>query len=575
MSKNESSRSGTWINYIGLALLIVSYLGAVYNTLSTKLERSGTDKKVIIISHWQLEKGFREAFDWVIAEYEKLHPDVKVIQLPIYAQAYRQFMNTQLIGGTAPDIIEVGQGIDKRKGNTNARFFYPLSPYLSDANPYNEGTDLEGTPWIETFKHGLEWNWDEKNLDYYTIGITGVSSRLAYNKDLLKEITGSVAPPDNFTDFIELCRELKAYSDSTGKNIWPIASSRYQVNALLGKLKSSMIYSFVVEHVDRNHDALEDVGTEVLLSWLEQQYDFDDDELRVGHEISRDVLPYLEPGFMAKNRQDATFSFAQQKAVMISAASWDMNTLRLQAQEGGFELGVIEVPLPDEDHPVYGKYVDGRAAEAKEFNMPFGVCRFSKHPKVAIDFLKFYSAQKVAEEFCRRAGWLCAIKGAENVDFIDPFEPDYRGYPRPSSPYYAGTETKFLYQQASWKYTAGDASFEEMIQRFRKGFYGTAMKDFNGHLHNFEGNLAPVAHNGSNLALRLKFTEDKETRDRLQYRLENANESYADFWTSLQGNIYEMVNIARNMDNERLKKVQETMHYRVFLEEFPHVAVTR
>ena len=157
-----------WGAYLGFGLVVISYIAALTNVFRTGQEQTWTNKKVIRICHWQLETGFREAFEWVIGEYEKIHPDVKVIQLAIPDKAYQQYIVTQFVGRTAPDIIEAGQlaNSSEATNSTIARYFYGLSELVYQPNPYNDGNELKGVPWIHTFKHDLEWNWDAANLDY-------------------------------------------------------------------------------------------------------------------------------------------------------------------------------------------------------------------------------------------------------------------------------------------------------------------------------------------------------------------------------------------------------------------------
>ncbi|MBD3240249.1 MAG: carbohydrate ABC transporter substrate-binding protein, partial [Chitinivibrionales bacterium] len=140
------------VNGIGITLVVVAYVGAVWNMIRTKREEEWTDKKVIRICHWQLESGFREGIDHAIKEFEKRFPDVKVVQLPIYERAYKQFVRTQLIGGTAPDLIERGDDVCE---SAVPRYYYPLTKYLYEPNEFNAGTELAETPWISTFRDGL------------------------------------------------------------------------------------------------------------------------------------------------------------------------------------------------------------------------------------------------------------------------------------------------------------------------------------------------------------------------------------------------------------------------------------
>src|SRR4249920_2525037 len=71
-------------------------------------EEAPRDAVTIRLAHWQLEAGVRDGLTEAAAEYTKLHPNVRIIQEAIPETTYGQWMSTQLMGGTAPDIVEAG-----------------------------------------------------------------------------------------------------------------------------------------------------------------------------------------------------------------------------------------------------------------------------------------------------------------------------------------------------------------------------------------------------------------------------------------------------------------------------------
>ena len=116
-----------WINAstLGLAVLLVGISMSTVRVMSIQKELFDPNKTIIRISHWQLELGYREAMQDAIDEYEKLHPGVEILQQPMTEKVYSQWLNTHLIGGTAPDLAELGlakMSIDVRY---ILRFFLP------------------------------------------------------------------------------------------------------------------------------------------------------------------------------------------------------------------------------------------------------------------------------------------------------------------------------------------------------------------------------------------------------------------------------------------------------------------
>ena len=109
MSKTKSIHS----KYLGAAILAGSMVYAVVTVIYNDLTYDAPDVTTIRICHWQLEAGFREALQALIDDYEKVVRErtgekVKILQVPISERAYKQYVNTGLIGDMAPDIIEKG-----------------------------------------------------------------------------------------------------------------------------------------------------------------------------------------------------------------------------------------------------------------------------------------------------------------------------------------------------------------------------------------------------------------------------------------------------------------------------------
>ena len=104
----------------------------------------------IRLAHRQLEGGVREALDALAREHEKGNPGVRIKQIPIPERIYSNWLLTQLVGGTAPNIIQIGMGsTDERL----ARYFLPLTDLAKAPNPHNAGADLDGVTHFQEFLH--------------------------------------------------------------------------------------------------------------------------------------------------------------------------------------------------------------------------------------------------------------------------------------------------------------------------------------------------------------------------------------------------------------------------------------
>ncbi len=204
------------MNGIGFALIAVCFVWAAGRIFLRARAESDPGQITLRFAHWQLEGGIREAFDALARRYMALHPHVRVEQMLIPERVYPNWLITQLVGGTAPDLIEVRAGMPEDR---IARYFLPLTQAIGEPNPYNAGTSLNGVPWRDTFLDGLAAppSYIPDLLDFYAIPTAMFSVRLYYNKDLYARIAGDAPLPRTFDEFIAICERVNAYAQRHGQ----------------------------------------------------------------------------------------------------------------------------------------------------------------------------------------------------------------------------------------------------------------------------------------------------------------------------------------------------------------------
>ncbi len=376
-------------------------------------------------AHWHLQSGLREAYDELIADYERLHPHVHVEQLVIPQRVWPAWHRTQLVGGTAPDLIELGTD----RGLTDellARYYVPLTPWIEAPNPYNAGTQLADVPWRQTFIDGLmsEGSFNPRLADFYGVPTALFTIRIFYNRDLLRRITGSEEPPTTYAGLIALCEQTRAWSEQRNLGIIPIAGSRVNAPLLLGAYLRSQLqvasrdlapaYTLVADQRAGAVDA-----KTMAAAFLSGQWSFDTPAIRDALDLAREVGRQMQPGFAQLEREDATFAFTRGRALMIATGTFDASSLR---QEATFPLGVFALPLPGDDTPRFGRNVIGSPSEAsKTLAGVFGLSRQSAHPEQAVDFLRFMTSRTNNARFAQRSEWLPVIVGLEAPESIQAF----------------------------------------------------------------------------------------------------------------------------------------------------------
>ena len=409
--------------YIGLTLLLACFTIALVRVFSR--ERAARDESVQVIrfAHWQLESGIREAIDVLIKDYEALHPDVRVEQIAVPERTYKQWVRTQLIGGTASDIVQLGQGTDDELA---ARFLIPISQIVEEPNPYNAGTDLAATPWRETFVDGMMGglSFRPNLLEYYGIPLSMFTVRVYYNQTLWNRILGDTPVPEDFDAFMKICEAVRAHADSTGRPIIPIAGSKANGPMLIDKFFASQTQRLLqeIDLLANLRPSAPDIGVGLLRG----DWALDSPGYEGALAITREVGLSMQPGYTSLGREDATFYFVQGRALMITTGSWDSPSFRAQAP---FEIGVFETPIPARSHPRYGDNVLGRPSEARAgTGLTFGVTRQSPNAERAIDFLHYVTSRTGNATFSKVSGWLPSVVGVEPPAEVVPFLPNLEGY---------------------------------------------------------------------------------------------------------------------------------------------------
>lgn len=150
------------------------------------------EKKLTLLT-WNLPI-YEEKFRGWIADFEEMHPDFTVEWLDKKGTEYGAFYQTQLVAGTAPDIIDV-QGMLWAEYAADDGLV-ALDPYL-EANPeVRDRYNVEGMKL---------WQYDGQQymLPYYFS-----KTLMVYNKKLFEE-AGIDGPPTSFDELIDDAYKIK------------------------------------------------------------------------------------------------------------------------------------------------------------------------------------------------------------------------------------------------------------------------------------------------------------------------------------------------------------------------------
>lgn len=427
-----------------LLLLGALVLAATLPRRSPRPLFAADPRPVLHIAHTLLQSGAREALATLARDYEQLTAAAgqpcRVELLAIPERAYPQWLRTQLIGGTAPEIVMLNpQGDDA----LNVRYFLPLSDAVGLPNPHNAGTPLADQPWRDTFLDGLDnAGFNFRLGEHFAVPLSVNPTRLFVNRALLAQVLASPAGttlqpqlspdglPRDFRAFLATCEAFRAYARAHRLPLVPIAGSQFNAPLLLDRLFTSQTQRL-------NHDP----------AWLGQAFPQASvmpmlgalvtgpvgprhPQFQAGFQLMRDVGQYFQPGFAQQNRDDATFLFCQGRSLFIAANAWDATGFT-DLIAGQFTFSVFPPPLPHRTDPQYGPNLLGERTEADFFPTgTFGIVSFHSEAQQAraLDFLHYLTSLRGNERFAALSGWLPSVSAAAVPPSAQDFSPLLTGY---------------------------------------------------------------------------------------------------------------------------------------------------
>lgn len=462
--------------YFALIMIALVYLWSMVAIAVYRAAEAPADAIVLRIGHWQLEASVREMFEEMAKQYREINPNVYIVQDAIPEMVYAQWATTQLMGGTAPDMLQVGGMIPHHLlVQYYNRYCERLTPYVNEPNPYNKGTSLEGVPLRSTFKDGMRGAYVEEMQEYISIPLSQFGVRVFYNRDLLRELTGLDEAPREYRAFMAVCEEIKRHKDADGKPYIPIASSRYHLPMWEGMMLDPLTFG-IMRVADFNRDGF--VGNnELFVAFKTGRIDFMHPSIRLRFQMLWELSEQFQAGYTGLTRDEAVFLFAQERAVFMTTGTWDARSLQEQA-DGKFEIGVMDFPRPTRDDPEYGIVMEGPLYERVQGGFPFAIVRTSKHPEIALDFLLFLAGKRQNEELNRIVGWIPSVVDTELDPLLAAFDPNLKGV-YGNFNVNLGGETWIRWLQLYSQFQIHQLSYEDLASTYEAFYKEYGLKDLN------------------------------------------------------------------------------------------------
>ncbi len=452
---------------LGGTVLIVCFWQVARSHRVTEPE----DVITLRFSHWQLEPGVRQAFDTLAREYEALHPGVRIEQIAVPTRIYRQWTSTQLIGGSPPDLVQIGQGIG---GSRHLGYFRPITAEVSQPNPYNAGTALAATPWRNTFHDGMQAGFDPETFECYGASLFAVTIRFYVNRDLLLRTTGRTELPATFGELQTLCAEVRDHARRTGEEIEPIAGS-----SLTGHLLFDLLFRTQTQVLAASLNPVTQLPPagvdEFYLAYLQGGWNLADPAPRAAAHLLHAASRLLTPGFPQIEHDQAHFRFAQGRAVLLAGFSLQVSSV-LDAVD--FPLETVRIPQPDPADPYYGPQMHGRGNDGGLGSYgAFGITRASRHPEHALDFLRFLTSARSCDTFTRVSRNLPTVIGVEPPEEMRGFMPHLDDFPLSGATLFTTHETRATMANLQHHLAGPDGSPERFLERLQRDLAPAMRRD--------------------------------------------------------------------------------------------------
>ena len=320
------------------------------------------------LTFWSWRQEDRSAYQEIIADFSKLHPDVKIKFEAFEPTSYNTILSTALAGGKGPDIMQT-----RAYGGIEAI-----------AKPgYLLALDKTMVPELENIPaDALAAETMREDGKVYAVPFATQTVLILYNKDLFK--THGIQVPETWDDLIAAAKALKA------KGAQPFANgtaTAWQNEILMGAIAPS-IYG-----AQFNADIVAGKAT------------FEDKRFVDAMAKVAELKDHFPPGFTGVDYPTMQQLFISGRAAMIAAGSFEIANFRRQNPK--LDIGVMASPPAAKGLPrLVSLFVDGG----------YGINAKTENKADAIKFIRYTATPRFGDLFANKLGNISPIKGVKIED---------------------------------------------------------------------------------------------------------------------------------------------------------------
>ena len=345
-----------------------------------------------------------EFVDEVLARYKEIKPNIEIEYEYIASDQYQTWLQTQLLGGTAPELFLVRHAWGQQYLNDGT--VIDLTSYLKETeNPYNPGV-----MWIDTFEDGIIAQVEDlTNNKYASIPLSSVICKFIYNKDMFEEV-GVQEFPKTYEEFLEVCQKLQDagyYPMVQGMKVSEGGGYHW-----FERLVSDQLVAELVPPMDMNGTGLIEVN-EMARAIDKGEIDLTQSPWKDAFPIIKDMTKYWYPGYTTLQNTDAWDLFTVGEAAMTFTSIGTHIKSFYEDESRTFEFGIAEFPTIGKETTEYatGQTFEIGGAPQGCFCIP--VTASKEQEEAAVDFLKFMSSKEIQQLMLDSIWGVISVKGVE------------------------------------------------------------------------------------------------------------------------------------------------------------------
>ena len=343
---------------------------------------SGQEQSQIVLQFAHSTTGDPEKaeLDRTVAEFEALHPNIKIKQTVIETNVYETIgLKSLFSGGTPPDIyFQWGKHLVGE---------YQEAGYAADLTD-----ELDKDNWQDRFDPTVWLSAAYEGRIYLVPTSIDLSSVIWYNKTIFEQ--NGLEPPATWTEFMTICKTLKENGIVPicfgNKDLWPVANWAAH---LISRVAGEQLYDDVLSMRP---------GAKFANEAFVRGLGMIEEMARAG---------YFNEGLNGMSDMEAIMLFFQGRAAMHPIGGWIINHAKKAAPEG-FEYDAFKMPA-----------VEGGAGDQTsilQLASGYMVYRDTRHFGEAVEFLRYLTSLEVAKRFVTRCGTFTSLRDAITDETADP-----------------------------------------------------------------------------------------------------------------------------------------------------------